>query len=95
MNFGIEDYSENLQPTEGSEDHLYFTFNFGYQSWLSERFAIDYFAGLGLGYESHKRASVSTTYDPNTGYYNYFWDQNNYSGARYVFTMGLKVGIGN
>lgn len=95
MNFGVEDFSENLEPTKGSEDHLYFTFNFGYQSWLSERFCIDYFAGLGLGYESHVRYSVGTTYNPDTYLYDYYWDKNAYSGARYLFTLGLKVGIGN
>lgn len=95
MNFGIVDYSDNLSSTKGYEDHTYFTFNFGMQTWLSERFSIDYFAGIGLGYESHVRYNVVSSYNPDTYLYEYYWEKNAYSGAKYLFTLGLKVGIGN
>lgn len=95
MNFGVHDYSENLSDTQGGENHMYFTFNFGFQSWLSERFSLDYFAGIGLGYETHQRFQVASNYDGNTGLYNYYWDRNSFSGVRYLLTAGIKVGIGN
>ncbi len=94
MNFGIVDYSENLKDTKGSENHFYFTFNFGYQTWLSDNFSLDFFGGLGLGYESHIRYRVLSAYDGNTGSYSYFWDKNAYDGVRYLLTLGVKVGIG-
>lgn len=95
MNFGVVDFSENLEDTKGSENHLNFTFNFGYQTWLSERFSLDFFGGLGLSYESHIRYNAVSTYDGVTGLYSYAWDKNAYDGVRYLFTAGIKVGIGN
>lgn len=94
MNFGIHDYSENLTDTKGSENHMYFTFNFGFQRWLSQNFSLDMFGGIGLGYESHLRYTTAASYDGNTGVYSYYWDKNAYDGVRFVLTGGVKIGIG-
>jgi hypothetical protein len=94
MNFGIHDYSENLDDTQGSENHMYFTFNFGVQRWLSQNFSLDMFGGIGLGYESHMRFNTAATYDGNTGIYSYYWDRKSFDGVRFVFTGGVKIGIG-
>lgn len=95
MNFGVQDFSETLADQKGSENHLYFTFNFGFQQWLSERFSLDYFAGIGLGYEAHVRYNVMSQYNDVTGQYEYSWDKNAYNGVRFVLTGGIKIGIGN
>lgn len=95
MNFGVHDYTETLEDQKGNENHMYFTFNFGFQRWLSERFSLDMFGGLGLGYEAHVHYRVMNTYDDVTGQYTYSWDKNAYSGVRFVFTGGIKIGIGN
>lgn len=94
MNFGVHDYSGNLEDTKGNESHAYFTFNFGFQRWLSDHFSLDFFGGIGLGYEAHTRYDVATTYDGNTGLYNYYWDKRTYDGVRFLVTGGIKVGIG-
>ena len=93
-NFGVEDYSKVLPNEKGSEGQAIFTFNFGYQKWLSDHFSLDMFAGLGLAYESHKDFLTESKYDDVTGVYTFNWVENNYSGVRFALTMGLKVGIG-
>lgn len=94
MNFGVQDYSDNLKDTKGNESHAYFTFNFGFQRWLSEHFSLDFFGGIGLGYESHTRYSAVSIYDGTSGTYSYYWDRNSYDGVRFLVTGGIKVGIG-
>lgn len=94
MNFGVQDFSENLEDTQGNENHAYFTFNFGFQRWLSEHFSLDFFGGIGLGYESHTRYSVASVYDGTNGTYSYYWDRHSYDGVRFLVTGGIKVGIG-
>lgn len=95
MNFGVHDYSDVLENTKGSENDIYFTFNFGFQRWLSESFSLDFFAGIGLGYESHLHYRATSVYDGNTGLYNYDWEKDAYNGVRFVFTGGIKIGIGH
>ena len=94
MNFGMRDYSGNLEDTKGNESHAYFTMNFGMQRWLSQHFSIDYFAGIGLGYEAKNSFQTVSEYNGVTGEYSYFWNKNAYDGVRFLFTIGLKVGIG-
>jgi hypothetical protein len=93
-NFGVEDYSKVLPSQKGNEGQAIFTFNFGYQKWLSDHFSLDMFAGFGLAYESHKDFFTESIYDDVTGAYTYKWVNNNYSGVRFAGTMGIKVGIG-
>jgi hypothetical protein len=93
-NFFVEDYSDNLARVKGSENQAMFTFNFGYQKWLSDHFSLDMFGGMGLCFESHKDFNMVALYDGNTGLYNYSWQENVYSGVRLAFTAGVKIGIG-
>ncbi|MFK7787610.1 MAG: DUF3575 domain-containing protein [Crocinitomicaceae bacterium] len=91
-NYGLNDASGALSPTKGSEMNLNFSFNVGYQMWLSKSFAIDFFTGLGIGYQQIKSYYPESVYvDPN---WEYQWRDNSRSGARYVFNFGVKVGIG-
>jgi hypothetical protein len=94
FNFGVEDYSKVLPSQKGSEGQAIFTFNFGYQKWLSDHFSLDMFAGFGLAYESHKDFFTESIYDDVSGMYTFKWVNNNYSGVRFAGTMGVKVGIG-
>ena len=93
-NFGLKDYSGNLDDQKGNENQVLFSFNFGYQSWLSDHFSMDFFGGLGLAYESHNTYKVLSQYDGNTGLYSYVWDRHSYGGVRFALTAGIKIGIG-
>jgi len=92
MNFGLNDASEQLEPTKGSDMQVNFALNFGYQVWLSKAFAMDFYAGLGIGYQE------VTSYYPESVFidpdWTYEWRDNSRSGARYIFNFGVKVGIG-
>lgn len=94
-NFGVHDFTNILPDNKGSENHMYFTFNFGIQRWLSQKFSLDMFGGIGLGYESHMRFTTISTYDGNTGLYTSEWDKTTFDGVRFVLTGGVKVGIGH
>jgi hypothetical protein len=94
-NFQLRDFSGILDDQKGSENQAMFTFNFGYQKWLSDHFSLDMFAGFGLAFEGHDTYYLNSVYDGNTGTYIYNWEENNFNGVRFAFTMGVKVGIGN
>jgi hypothetical protein len=93
MNYGFHDFSKILSDVRGSEKDFNFSFNFGWQFWLEEKFSLDMFAGIGLAYESYKDYVMTNTYDGNTGLYTYGWQQDAYSGVRFLFTGGVKIGI--
>ena len=92
-NFGLHDASNVLSVTKGSDMRMNFAFNVGYQLWMSKTFAMDFYAGLGIGYQEYE------TYYPENVYvgtsWTSEWRQNKYSQARYVFNFGVKVGIGH
>lgn len=92
-NFGLEDASQLLGPTKGSELNLNFMFNIGYQVWFSKSFSMDFYTGMGIGYQQIQSYYPEQVYvDPN---WTYQWRDNSGSGARYVFNLGVKVGIGH
>ena len=92
MNYGLHDASGALSPTKGSEMNLNFSFNVGYQLWLSKSFAMDFYTGLGIGYQQVKSYYPESIFvDPD---WTFQWRDNSRSGARYVFNFGVKVGIG-
>ena len=93
MNYGFHDYSNLLPDAKGSEKDFNFSFNFGSQFWLEEKFSLDMYAGIGLAYESYKDYVMTNTYDGNTGQYVFGWQQDVYSGVRFLFTGGVKIGI--
>ncbi len=93
MNYGFRDYSNLLPNVKGSEKDFNFSFNFGSQFWLEEKFSLDVFAGIGLAYESYKDYFMTSVYNGTTGLYDYQWQQDSYSGVRFLFTGGVKIGI--
>lgn len=92
MNFGLEDAAGELPNRDGSDMRLNFAMNVGYQVWLSKSFAMDFYTGLGIGYQQVQ------SYFPEYAFVNpdyvFTWKDNSYSQARYVFNFGVKVGIG-
>ncbi|MDG1334383.1 MAG: DUF3575 domain-containing protein [Crocinitomicaceae bacterium] len=95
MNFGIDDASQILDPRDGSDLRMNFAFNIGYQLWMSKSFSMDFFTGLGIGYQQMKTYNAVSTYNGNTNTYETEWLDNSYTQARYVFNFGVKVGIGH
>ena len=95
MNSGFRDYSGNLEDTKGSESDVNFSFNFGFQKWLSSRFSLDFFGGIGLAYESYITNEIVSVYNSTTQLYDYSWNRNSFDGVRFLITGGIKVGIGN
>jgi hypothetical protein len=95
-NICYSDASSILPDRTGSEIDFNFSFNFGYQKWLTQNFSLDFFGGMGLAQESYRKFKTEYTGqpDPNTGYY-YNWKLNSYSGVRFLLTAGIKVGIGH
>lgn len=92
MNFGLEDAAGQLPNRDGSDMRLNFAMNVGYQVWLSKSFAMDFYAGLGIGYQKEETYYPTYTYvGPD---YISAWTDNSYTQARYVFNFGVKVGIG-
>jgi len=79
---------------DGSSSETIFTFNFGYQQWLAERFSFDYYFGVGIGGYRGKSYSAFEEYNGNTNSYSIVWQENKENFARFVATIGIKVGIG-
>ncbi|MDG1429870.1 MAG: DUF3575 domain-containing protein [Crocinitomicaceae bacterium] len=94
-NFGLNDLANGLDPTKGNESQLNFLFNFGYQLWVSKSFSLDFFGGMGIGMQTVNSSFSEAIYNPDTFDYDYRWRESSITRARYVFTMGLKVGIGS
>jgi len=94
MNFGLEDASQVLPDNKGNNMLTSFAFNVGYQLWLSKSFSLDFFSGLGIGYQQDKNYQVFSSYDGLTGEYTSEWKDISSSYARFVFNFGVKVGIG-
>lgn len=93
-NYGLSDASNILEDRQGKEEVASFAFNTGYQLWMSDRFSMDFFTGLGVGYQMDKDYRIGSYYDVNTQSYVNQWENNSGSFARYVINFGFKVGIG-
>lgn len=92
MNHYVEDLSGTLDEIRGSNSLMSFSFNFGYQVWVAKKFALDFYGGLGIGYQRLSDYYVATEFDGTDWVYK--WQEQGGRGSRYVFNMGLKVGIG-
>ncbi len=93
-NFRVSEISGLLDDLEGSEQQLNFYFNFGYQLWVSNSFSLDFYTGMGIGYQEIFDGYATTQWNDVTQQNENIWVTDLSSGARYVFNMGLKVGIG-
>lgn len=84
----------STEPYNGFTSRLYYTFNVGYQHWVSETFSIDYFVGLGLANVTEDFANTTYNYDPNTGMSTIDWEPMRYSFPTVQVNAGIKFGIG-
>lgn len=83
----------SLASVKGNTQESIFTFNFGYQQWLAERFSFDYYVGIGIG--SYNRKSYYGTSEYVGTEWKEVWMPRNDRYTHFVGTIGLKVGIGN
>ncbi|MCR9173921.1 MAG: hypothetical protein NXI10_15565 [bacterium] len=90
----VQDYSGFVPGTQrGNETMANFFFNFGYQSWLSETFSLDFYFGLGIGNYTSTNYYAESFFNGTD--WEYQWREDSRSGARYVLNAGIKVGIGS
>lgn len=82
-----------LPSIKGYSNEAIFTFNFGYQQWLAQRFSFDYYIGFGLG-SYNGRSHYSAYIDDGNGGQKLGWVNNDSRYTRFVGTIGIKVGIG-
>lgn len=87
--------AEGLDTQKGADNRLNFYFNFGYEVWASKTFALDMYAGMGLGTRNRVQYNVWQEYDPDAMEYKSVWHKDTQYGNVYVFNIGLKVGIGS
>ena len=84
--------TSTLESIRGFTNESIFTFNFGYQQWLADRFSFDYYFGIGIG------SYASTTYQASSEFINNEWQESwlkqDDKYTRFVATIGMKVGIG-
>lgn len=94
MNHNVQDFSGILTDVKrGNQVNTNFYFNFGYQFWPSKTFAMDLYAGIGIGMRSERDYYSEAFFNGND--WEYRWQEVNASGARYLFQLGLKIGIGS
>ncbi len=79
----------------GVNNQFSFLFNIGTQRWYSDNFALDFYAGLGIGSVNSSSYLQSFLYDGNTGLYTSEWKKYNETYARILLNFGMKVAIGN
>lgn len=84
----------NIEPYQGYKNRLYYTFNVGYQHWVSKTFSVDYFIGMGIANVTEDFASVVWDYDQNTGESISTWTQQKYTFPAVQINAGIRFGIG-
>ncbi len=94
MNSQYIDETGVLPNTNASKNQFSFVFNMGTQTWKSENFSLDFYAGLGLGYDFVQDLKQTSVYDPITYTYTSSWKKQAYQDAKMIFNFGVKVGIG-
>ena len=95
FNYTIDEITGVLEDLQGFDRQLNFYFNFGYQLWASNSFSIDFYTGMGIGYQEIYDGYATTQWNDVTQQNEDLWITDRSSGARYVFNLGLKVGIGS
>lgn len=95
-------YTDNYTSTtpgvsdeRAGSDEFIFSFNVGFQGWVSHNFAFDYYIGAGIGSFSGNRYYLASTYDGNSNTWSYDWKEEKANYARFVGVIGMKVCIGN
>lgn len=94
-NTTVYDNANILPDTKDVKTEVMFRLNFGYQFWLSDRFAIDVFSGIGISTPQQKSHYVNLEYDDmGMPVQQTNWSTLTSSNPRLTGTMGVKVGIG-
>lgn len=90
-------YNNDLLASEsiGFKKEVLFSFIIGTQRWYTNNFAFDYYAGLTLGSYNQREYYMEELYDGTTGTFSQNWREQNYRGARFTLSVGMKVTIGN
>lgn len=84
-----------ISDQNGSSNEFIFSFNVGYQQWLSHNFAFDYYIGAGIGSYRGNQYFLSESYDGNTNMWSYQWKEQTARYARFIGVIGVKVTVGN
>lgn len=93
-----ESYSSGLSGVSdksAKSGEFIFSFNLGYQQWVSHNFAFDYYIGMGIGSFKGNRYVLEQFYDGNSNTWTYGWNEETAQYARVVGVIGLKVTVGN
>lgn len=94
-NTEVSDNAHILPDTKNEKTEFMFRLNFGYQFWLSDKFALDVFSGIGLMVDQRKGSYINIEYDEFGMYVEQTnWTSSTNSNPRVTATMGVKVGIG-
>lgn len=89
------DNSSLLPETKNESNEFMFRLNFGYQFWLSDRFALDVFSGIGLVVEQRTGNYINMEYDQfGNQIQQNSWTVSSNSNTNIAATIGVKVGIG-
>lgn len=90
-------YTNDQLSTEsiGYKKEVLFSFILGTQRWYTNNFAFDYYAGFTLGSVKERQYFMEEIYDGTTGTFSKNWREDNYQGARFTLSVGMKVTIGN
>lgn len=91
-NFG---YPVSGTGQKGYDNSYRFMLMLGKQYWISSTFALDVYAGLGLGSYRSQYNATNYQYDPNTQTYLPYTQTYVSRNNNVVFECGLKLGIGN
>ncbi len=84
--------NSTLSSVKGFTNESIFTFNFGYQQWLANRFSFDYYFGVGIG--SYGKTSYQSTSEYVNNEWKEIWQKQSQNYTHFVATIGMKIGIG-
>lgn len=94
LNYSYTDEDGVLGGQQASDSRVDFLFNCGYQLWVSKKFSVDFFGGIGIGHRNEREYFIESQYTPE-GNWEYHWAEYSNKGARYVASFGVLLGIGS
>lgn len=94
FNESISANNTSLSDIKGNVTQMMFGFNIGYQQWIADGFAFDYYFGLSIGSYNSLTYNALTEYDGNTNAWKDVWVKEQDKFGRLSATMGVKMTIG-
>lgn len=94
FNESISAPNTSLSDIKGNVSQLMFGFNIGYQQWVADAFAFDYYFGLNIGNYNSLTYNAITQYDGNTNSWKDAWVKDQDKFGRLSATIGVKMTIG-